>query len=205
MHVWHGVLLAQPDRLALEAHNLAADWAGFSLTAGWQDAFAADQAGPAELGWRIVQGQADLALGGQELRCRSRGDQPAVLVKGPAYASYEAVVNLRLLGPPAAGSGYGFCLWADATPAITFMLGKTATGWALRPAAGQPDLLLPDSFDPTQTQQFRLRVESGLLTLYCEARLLGQLPIAIQASRLGLVVPAAGLALDLVRVTALGA
>jgi GH43 family beta-xylosidase len=205
MHVWHGTLLADPEHLALEAHNLAADWAGFSLTMGWQDAFTNDQAAPAELGWRVVQGQADLALGGQELRCRCRADQSAVLVKGPAYASYEAVVNLRLLDPPTAGSGYGFCLWADAEPPIILMLIKTSAGWALLPAAGTPGLILPEPFDPTQTQQFRLRIEAGLLTISCETTLLGQLPLAIPASRLGLVVPAAGLALDLVRVTALSA
>jgi hypothetical protein len=197
--------MAQPDRLALEAHNLAADWAGFSLTTGWQEEFTDDQATSAELGWRIVQGQADLALSGQELHCRSRGDQPAVLVKGPAYASYEAVVNLRLLEPPAVGHGYGLCLWADAASAMTLMLSKTTAGWTLHSAAGQPDLILPATFDPTQTQQFRLRVEAGLLTISCEATLLGQLPLALPPSRLGLVVPAAGLALDLVRMTALSA
>ncbi|HYF64590.1 MAG TPA: glycoside hydrolase family 43 protein, partial [Herpetosiphonaceae bacterium] len=170
MHVWHGDLAAQPATLALESRDLAAAWAGFSLTEGWQDTFGDDQISPEQLGWRAVRGQASLAISAQELRCQSGGDQPAILAKDAAYAAYEAVANLRLLAPPA-GSGYGFCLWAGAGPALTLILARAGAGWSLRSSADQAEYALPDSFDPLRTQQFRLRLAAGQLSLYCETRL----------------------------------
>ena len=199
---WHGELLAAPaaDTCALVA-TMPATFAGFALTAGWEDRFeqTADMAvlgweAPAGAGWRVSDAQLWRAAG-----------EPALAAKGPALPHYELLVNARTLDA-STPIGYGvYPAYAAGQPGPLLRLEQEADGWAMVCHAPEPAarFALPD-FDPSEWQQLRFRKRGDRLTLWRAGKLLGELPAPAGPAQVALLTGPAGAAFDLVRVSQLG-
>ena len=203
---WQGQLDAEAVAISLNCENVAAAFAGFELTAGWQDLFRRPDGQPAAAsGWQQVGESGDWRIKGQQLW---QLDEQAAggLVKGPRLESYEFVVNARLAGT--ANGVYGFypALRPDGSgPLLT--VEPDGAGWSLwwREPSHTGAFPLPAHFDPGVYQHFRGRKTAGRLAIYYEAQLLGEAAIAAEAARVGLYAGQAVVAFDMVRVTAIRA
>lgn len=199
---WEGRLDTQPLYAALLTWGMAAAYAGFALTVGWQDPFTSQDADPAAHGWQ-AEGAGWVVRDGRLWHARSR--EHAAIIKGPPLESYLLVVNARLGGEAEPG-GYGFY------PAVRgeergplLALERSGAGWALveRGVPGGHSFALPDGFDPCVDQQFRFRKEGGRLAIQWEVHVLGTIDAPRAATRVGLYAHQAEAAFDMVRVTAI--
>ena len=204
---WAGQVVANgPYQAALSTESMAAAFAGFALTIGWQDSFVQD--GPAaELGWQAGGAGAGFAgnwhVQDQQLWHRAeqgRGD----LTRGPLPGAYELIVNARLAS--AAGDvAYGFypALREDGSgPLLT--IERNGERWSLvwREQETTEQFALPETFDPAVYQHFRFRKEGDRLALQWGAQVLGEGQAPYQPARMGLYAANAVVAFDQVRVTA---
>ncbi|MFN8505637.1 glycoside hydrolase family 43 protein [Kouleothrix sp.] len=191
-----------PSTIGLYTQGCAAAFAGFALTAGWEDCFEEEGTELAALGWHGAEGDDGWSL--RERQLWFSGARPhAALAKGPLPAAYELVVNARLAGPLAPGGGYG-CYPAarpgDLGPLLAIEQG--AAGWVLAAGAERQLFELP-GFDAASPQQLRLRKRGDRLEIWWEARWLGEIAVPAEATQVGLYAHLAAAAFDMVRVTAL--
>jgi GH43 family beta-xylosidase len=201
---WSGRLAA--DRaigtIALASERGAAAFAGFALTAAWQDLFEEQGVTPADLGWRAEVAGWNLA--GRQLRFSgARGS----IAKGPPLESYELVVNARLESQEQIDGCYGFypALQRGALgPLLAVEAG--GDGWALRYSGpdGEQYWQLPTSFDPYVYQQFRFRKQAERVAIAWETHELGAITVPPGPASVGLYARTAAVAFDMVRVTAIG-
>jgi GH43 family beta-xylosidase len=190
----------------------AGGWAafsGFSLTLGWEDLFYPETGDPAGFGWEVASGS--WRLSGRELVGEAEGEgeaATAAIFKGPLFADYELVVNLRLL--PGSAGGWGLHPARTATgPGPLLALVPAGPGWALAvrdPYKERPERLLPfpAGFDPAVFQQLRLKKAGGCLAIAWEGHSLGEIEVSPEPARPGLHLARAAVAVDAVRVTARG-
>jgi hypothetical protein len=178
---------------------MAAAFAGFAVTVGWQDDFMERDAILEVLGWTTA-GSAE-AWRIAERRLSYRGEAEAILAKGPLLDSYEMVANARL---DRGGIAYGFCpaMQADGSgPLLTVQ--EAEAGYTLRWLDGSDERIfpLPEHFDGTEFQQFRFRKEGGHLSVQWEAHPIAEGEVSPEPSRVGLYARGAGVSWDLIRVT----
>jgi hypothetical protein len=208
---WAGRMLVRPASLALETRNVAAAFAGFALTEGWQDLFTREDGDPAETGWELLTGAGRWLIHDQQLCYRVAEDQPAresrpgMIAKGQPLESYELVVNARL-DVYTEGGCYGFYPALGAgEPGPLFAIGREGDGWSL--TCYEPpetrSTLLPESFDPSTYQQFRFRKRRGELSVRWGTHLLFSIEATEEPARPGLYARAAGVKFDMARVTAI--
>lgn len=195
---WATRIAPGAQQLALVTDGGGAAFAGFALTAGWEDLFFPGDAAPADWGW---QGRAGWRVADGALQAvRPTGP----LLKGPLPAAYEIAVSARLADALAAA--YGFRPAArpgDLGPLVT--VERAGTGWAVVVRAGgeETPLALPDAFDAASFQQLRAVIADGACSLSWEGRALGSFRTAPGASQIGLHADGAA-EFDMVRVTELG-
>ena len=195
--VWRD-LNETPTGIALVAHGRPAAFAGFALTAGWQDDFDRDEglpgpewAGNRDGGW---------AIRARQLRFDGAGE--GRLWRGPCLANYELVVNARL--DDAAGAyGIAPALSPDGVgPLLTVERGSG--GWVARwqqPGGEPQEFPLPQRCDPADFQQFRCCKEGDRVSIYWMEHEVVALPVAPAATCVGLYARGAA-AFDLIRVSA---
>jgi GH43 family beta-xylosidase len=205
---WRGRVMRPPDQIALVADQMAAAFAGFALTVGWQDCFESGVT-LAELGWES-NSPSDWTLQARQL-IFANPDGEDLLHKGPSLAAYDLVVNARLDRSSDQGrygvSRYGIAPALSAGGAGPLLTIEPAgAGWAAVWQAGgtAQRFPLPASFDPTVYQQFRFRKEHGRLVIHWEQHEIGVMPVTIEPTRIGLYGCRAA-AFDMVRVTAIPA
>ncbi|MBK8129197.1 MAG: hypothetical protein IPK53_09860 [bacterium] len=116
----------------------------------------------------------------------------ARLISGACYGIAPAQTD------PSAGSGQT----GGEGPLLTIV--RNGSSWAARWQDNEITQLfpLPNVFDPTVYQQFRLRKENGRLTIHWEQYEIATLPVTTEPTRIGLYGRCATVAFDLVRVTA---
>jgi GH43 family beta-xylosidase len=197
---------ASPQYLSLITDGMAAAFAGFSLTAGWEDLFTEWRGSVADRGWqqRIVAGE--WFIRDQQLWCRNTESTGSFVTRGPQLESYEMVVNVRLQSDALAGGCYGFypaLEFEDPGPLVTVNL--TAEGWSVRLVGPSVQRVfpLPASFDPARYQQFRFRKIDRRLLIQWETEVLGEAVAPAAPTQTGLYVYGAETVFDLVRVTAI--
>lgn len=192
---WRGTLAEAARQIALVTDNARGDFAGFALTAGWEDLF---EERLEITGWQSQSGAWMVADG--ELQQDNEQLEAALLVKGPPLASYELVVNARLLG---GAGGYGFFpAWSEANADAPLRLERGADRWQLRVGEAQA-FELPPEFDPSVWQMFRFRKQGGRLTIHWEAQELGTAACTEEPTRVALWTGRARAAFEMVRVTAI--
>jgi GH43 family beta-xylosidase len=199
---WRGICAAPPTHVALRTSGRAAAFAGFAITAGFEDLF--DQPAPPEqLGWRIVSGGWSVESGA--LRASPEGGA-ALAVKGHAFERYELVVSTRLASDPAEG---GYTLHpalraGDLGPSLSVEQG--AAGWVAvwRDGAEVRRYELPHTFEAGAPQPPLLRREGERLAISWEAHQVCEVPLAPGPASVGLGASGQA-AFDMVRLTALGA
>ncbi|HSE97159.1 MAG TPA: glycoside hydrolase family 43 protein, partial [Blastocatellia bacterium] len=208
---WSGRVDARAAGVALFAREAGGAFAGFALTAGWQDLFVREGLDAAETGWEITEGEPRWSIKDGRLCYLMEGDQakgesePGVIAKGEAFESYELIVNARLVDYSGKG-GYGFypAMGADGSGPL-YTVERASDGWSL--LRYDPSLTLsvqmPADFDPFSFQQFRFRKERGRLSVSLRAHMIDEIDISTGAARPGIYSRSAALEIDMVRVTAI--
>jgi hypothetical protein len=187
--------------IGLATESCAAEFAGLVATIGWEDLFM-EHDDPAALGWQSAT--AGWQLEGDELR-HGGGVPAAAIFKGPLLASYELVVNARLVGTTQPDGCYGLYPAARVgVPGPLLTVERGDGGWALVCHSGDARQTFPlPGFDPASYQQLRLRKHGARLAIQWEALPLGEIALADAPTQVGLYAHHAIAAFDLVRVTAL--
>lgn len=197
--VGHGPVAAHIDYgVSLITRNMAAGFSGFALTEGWQDLFT-DSLPASVCGWIARSGDWRIEL--DNLRQTDEATEHAVAVKGAPLESYELVVNARLA--VAGGEGcYGiYPAFGAGESGPLCKLDRSEHGWSL--ACGEDSFPLPESFDPFMDQQFRFRKTGGRVKVQWDATELGEIEAPPGRARPALYAHKAGVAFDMVRVTAI--
>lgn len=199
------ILAGLSSTVALVTREMAAAFAGFELTVGWEDLFLWQDQGLAEHGWQTDASSDIWHLQDQQLWCTNSASKSSV-TRGPALESYEMVVNAKLYDDKTAEGCYGFypAMGAENSgPLINAE--RTGEGWSLvlHEPSSKRTFPLPGDFDPGTYQQFRFRKWQGRLTLQWEAIMLGEAEVAVTATQVGLYVDRAVAAFDMVRVTSI--
>ncbi|HVG39399.1 MAG TPA: glycoside hydrolase family 43 protein [Pyrinomonadaceae bacterium] len=203
---WHGAIRteagAETRRLTLFTERAGASFSGFQLTNGWEDNFTVLTEDFRARGWEDAGGAWQVA--GGELQQTDSSAEGARVVRGPAYAAYELIVNARLAPAGDAAGGYEFY------PALSpensgplLRLERSGDVWALvrRDSPAGEVCALPPSFDPDTYQQFRFRKILDRLMIQWEAEPLGVLSCNPTPARVGLGTHRAAASFEMVRVT----
>jgi GH43 family beta-xylosidase len=201
---WAGRYVVHPQEAVLLTRGMSAAFSAFSVTIGWKDNFVDEVSDPAELGWQAQQNGDDWQIADGRLWINNIKERGASVFKGPALESYELVVNARLDLQGDSDGCYGFYPAAGPIdPGPLLKIESGSSGWCIS-TEGPSDLPrfpLPPDFDPFTYQQFRVRNDGGLVTVWCESALLGSLRIPKSPARVGLYARNAVAGFDLVRVT----
>jgi GH43 family beta-xylosidase len=199
---WEGWLAEEVNSVTLRTEEMAAAFAGFAVTVGWQDDFMERDASLAGLGWAVAGSAEDWRIGERQLSYL--GEAEAILAKGPLLASYEMVANVRLDEAAMSGSAFGFCptISEDGSgPLLTVQ--EDGAGYMLRwlDRSGERLFPLPEHFDGAEFQQFRFRKEGGHLSAQWEEHPIAEGEVSPEPTRVGLYARGAGVSWDLIRVT----
>jgi hypothetical protein len=190
---WQGQIEMVPTAVALQTDNMAAAFAGFAITQGWEELFLDDQLG--ERGWRgsgwgIGDGIA------------TNGATATPLMKNALYEPYELIVNARI--DQAAPDGlFGIIPAADRNGhALQVAIKRAGQGWALDVADlhGRQRHLL-SACDLSQFQQFRFRIDSGQLRISWEHHEICVIEDVTSPAEVGVFANQATVALDMIRLT----
>jgi GH43 family beta-xylosidase len=191
---WQGQIETTPTAVALQTDNMAAAFAGFAVTQGWEELFLDDRLG--ERGWRgsgwhIGDGVA------------TNGERATPLMKNAPSGLYELIVNLRIDQVTPDGR-LGIIAAADRNgQGLRVTLRRVGQGWALDsadlPSMGQH--LLPLSCDLSQFQQFRFRLHNWQMRISWENHEICAVEDVTAATAIAIFAEDATVALDMVRIT----
>ena len=187
--LWQGKSAGNAAGISLIAEGAPAELSGFALTAGWENLFEED-GDPGALGWEILDGGAWRVGQG-----RLHGEGTSWIAKGPAFASYLAVINARL----EQGDGYAFAPAGAEGPRI--YLERRGTEWTLR--EGEQFFTLPAAFNPAIEQQFRFRKIGEKMEIAWEGLPLGTVEVPPGPARMALAAIRGSASFEAVRVTTL--
>jgi len=203
---WTGPIEEPVTALGLAADWLAAEFSGLALTAGWEDLFL-DEGEPEAHGWGFLEaGSGDWRVEEGRLRQRAPGAS-SVLIKGPAFESYELVVNARLDRDAGLHRGWEILpAVAEEDPGPRIALERrdpSEGGWVLTARRGRDyrTFSLPAGFDPFVDQQFRFRKEGGNVEIAWEGLDLGVLDAPAGPARVGVGSRRAAVSFEAVRCT----
>jgi GH43 family beta-xylosidase len=184
-------LAAAAHRIILAAQEIAAEFAGFALTAGWEDLFLKD-GDPRGRGWDILAGEWRIEGG----RLQAVSNLAGEISRGPLFADYELVVNVRgedwIVAPAASTAGQNGA-------ERRFGLEALGEAWGLV-SAGQI-LPLPPGFDPAIDQQLRFRKAAGSIEISWEGQRLGSVSEPAGPTRIALGTASGAASFEAVRVT----
>jgi hypothetical protein len=200
---WRGVCAAPVHQVALHSAGRPAAFAGFALTAGYEDLFDDPGASAADLGWQPEGAGAAWQVAAGALR-GSAGN--SAILKPVAFEACDMVINARA-GDAAPGAAYG--IYPAAHPGRLGALlsiepgagGRWDALWHGDDAAHSRRVPLPASFDPRAYQQWRLRRQGGRVAVAWEQHEVGV--FEVPSGPAGLALAAFGQAMfEMVRVTA---
>jgi hypothetical protein len=215
---WEVGLAEAARTVALRTSQTSAAFAGFALTAGWEDTFLQHNSGPQDSGWQVRSGEWTVSR--RQLQQVDPQSEALIIKQSPLMplmASYELVINVRLVRANGIETYYGICLIQDenvnqtngksvsARAGLLLIIRQFEDAWFLAAEAGDSlrTFALPAGFDPNKYQQFRFRKEGTLLQLHLASQPLGEVECEFGMTLLGLVSRQAAVAFDMVRVTAL--
>ena len=191
---WQGQIKTTPTAVALQTEIMAAAFAGFAITHGWEELFLDHQLG--QRGWRGAGWHSGDGIS-------TNSAEATQLIKDAPAAPYELTVNARI--DQAAPDGLLAIIPATARngDALHVTITRAGQGWAL----GYADLptleqhLLPASCDLSQFQQFRFRLHEGQLRVSWENHQICVIEGVTGAAAVGIFAKYATVALDMIRVT----
>ena len=215
---WEGRLTEAAQTIALTTSQASAAFAGFALTAGWEDSFLKNDGNLQDLGWQIESG--DWAMSGGQLQQVNPLADALIVKELPVRESaeaYEVVLNARFVKVGGPKACYGICLIQGASPkqkenqklasqpGLSLTVQENDKQWSIVAEVGGSarSFALPVGFDPHKYQQFRLRKEGGVLKFHLASQPLGEVECESGMTLLGLVSRQATVSFDMVRVTAL--
>jgi hypothetical protein len=203
---WQGRLGLAPSVVALVTQNMAAAFAGFASTIGWEDIFTRPSVSPDELGWQAVGLSGAWRIADARLVYEGTAKEDGAVMKGPLLEAYEMVVNARLESRRDDSGCYGFYPASgldEQGPLFVVECGRRGYELVCHADSGTRSFALPENFDPFIDQQFRFRKQDGRLAVQCEAHLLGEIETTCEPTRVGLYAHESAVAFDMVRVTAI--
>jgi hypothetical protein len=195
---WQGQIETTPTAVALQTHNMAAAFAGFAVTQGWEELFLDGQLG--ERGWR----GSGWHIGDGII---TNDEQATPLIKDAPSETYELIVNARI--DQAAPDGLlGIIPASDRNGhALHVTIKRAGHGWALA-SADVPNMeqhVLPAACDLSQFQQFRFRLHNRQLRISWENHEICVVDDVTGAPAVGVFAKRTTVALDMVRVTSCSA
>jgi hypothetical protein len=190
---WQGQIKKMPTAVALQTDNMAAAFAGFAITQGWEELFLDDQLG--ERGWR----GSGWRMGD---RIVTNAEEATPLMKDVPSGPYELIVNARI--DQAAPNGLlGIVPAADRNGhALHIIIKRADQGWVLDNDV--PNLerhLLPASCDLSQFQQFRFLLHNRQLRISWENHEICVVEGVTGSPEVGVFAKHTTVALDMIRVT----
>ncbi|MDQ3010970.1 MAG: glycoside hydrolase family 43 protein, partial [Acidobacteriota bacterium] len=111
---WETRLAEAAQTIALVANQAPAAFAGFALTAGWEDLFIQQNSDLQNIGWQVVEGEWIMSDG--QLQQQNPQADALIIKDLPLMSSispmgfYELVINARLLEATSISARYGICL-----------------------------------------------------------------------------------------------
>jgi GH43 family beta-xylosidase len=201
---WRLKLPFEPFDVVLFTDGLAATFVAPEITLGWEELFYGPETSATELDW---EGDEDWPVRDGLLLSPAKPRESAMIARMAPTETYELVVNVRLMDAEV-GGGYGIspALSADQNGPV-LALERTEAGWKLVAGDGDSGVesswTLPEGFDATQWQQWRLRVTHMGVSVALEGQELRQLPLPQPGTHVGIAASHAHAAFDMVRVTAL--
>jgi hypothetical protein len=191
---WQGQIETTPTAVALQTDNMAAAFAGFAITQGWEELFLDRQLG--ERGWRGSGWHVGEGI-------ITNTEEATPLMKEAPSEPYELTVNARI-DQAALDGRLGIVAAADSNgQALRITIERAGDGWSLGSAhvPAMERYLLPSSCDLSQFQQFRFRLHNGQLRISWENHEICLIEGFIASSAVGVFAEQTTVAFDMVRVT----
>jgi GH43 family beta-xylosidase len=205
-------------KLCLFTENTPAAFRGFTLTLGWEDDFADPDI--YARGWAVMPVRTEEAIQSPIVRrrCGGRFTDERLSKRLPleGLEAYELVVNLKIdpatastLAPPSYEIFPGVEHPSDGDLTLKLIdRSKEQRGLALIWRGKKDDtnarmLRVPESFNPFEFHQLRLRRTVGRLTVQLGAEVLGEVAASPTGGSIGLTARGACVVLDMVRLTAI--
>jgi arabinan endo-1,5-alpha-L-arabinosidase len=192
---WQGSVAEPLRQVALRTSGHAASFAGFALTAGYEDLFDDPGTTLADLGWKPRRGNWRIA--GGALACEAG----AMAWKPHAFENCALVVNARALD----AAGYALHPLAQSSDiGPTLAIEATAGGWQAIWRSGDhtEQLALPTHFDGNAYQQWRIERRNGRIVVSWEGAMLATFDVLPGPAAIGLAGLGAA-SFEMVRLTAL--
>jgi len=150
--------------LILTAENTEVEFAGFSLTEGFEDRFDRRKDSLSDTDWKLTEG-CDATIHGSELHLAST-DTESKIYRDEMYEELDVAVNVRSAELQQDGSGFGIVLTADdGTEHLRLAIG---TDIAISTRETLQIVPLPAEWDPRDYHQYRLLVRGSRVTVYLE-------------------------------------
>ena len=197
----HTLLRRPPSSIALMTDGTSADFAGLTLSRGWEDRFEESDVSVADLGW----------IGDESIwsieRNALHGTAEAVgaLFKRVPDSGYEFVVNARVEGSSRT-SRYGFYpAAAEASEGPLLEVRNIGGEWFLVlavPGGEEHPITALGPFRPFEFEQFRFRIRDSRMTVARRGQTLLQMKLDSTSTRVG-VRASGAVAFDMIRVSSI--
>jgi len=192
--VFEGRLTAPADELVLYSNDAAAEFGSFSLTEGFEDDFDRGTATLADSGWR----GSECGIENHELHLLD----DSVLHRDQHFAQIDLAANVRLAGDPDDFFEFGLDLSGQSPSSeLRLAVDNTRNLRAFYPGGGE-SFPLPDPWQPREYHQYRVLVRRGMVHIYLDGTQLGEFQHTASDFRPAIFCRGAGIALDMVRATA---
>jgi GH43 family beta-xylosidase len=190
--VWDDISVSElPDPIRVDISCDDVDMLAAELTEGFVDQFEQDI--PIESsGWRSVTPlpiQFSIKNRALIVPAARGGDVSAIVYKGSCFAYFETAVNIRSTGVEG-DTGYGFALLSpDDRVEVKFEV-QWSDRPRLRVIGNEQDveIILPDSYSPTEYRQFRFVKIDGRMSIDTEGFLLAKIKVSSGPSRIGIAI-----------------
>jgi hypothetical protein len=194
---WSGRIAGRVRDVALFAEGTGAEFAGFEVTAGWEDAFTDGCAGE----WTRAGGVGEWVIEAGELRQVRLDAEHSLIAREALAGDFDLVVNARAVEASEAQAAHGFrpaMTDGDAGPLVKVEAGGR------EPRITWPDgvFALPSSFSAGAYQHFRCLRRGRALVVRWQTENLCEIAVPAGPVRVGLYAHRTAAAFDLVRITA---
>ena len=175
------------ENFALYSRKMSAAFAGFALTAGFEELFERSNADLTKLGWKIEKGLFDFwEISNNCLKFAASNGEKSVLLKEFLLENFEFVANIRFNNRTTPEAVCGFYFKQDeAEIVLTIEQSDAKYFLQILTENGRRQIALPDNFAPEEYQHFRFRREGETIKMQCETTELGSLSISAGQIRAG--------------------
>lgn len=190
-------LTARSATLTLLAENASAEFAGLTLTEGFEDLFEDESSS-----WEIMNGVSPPLVRDGEMKLASTGNAVTTAVRGDAHEFFEYAVNIRVGHAGGESFDYGLMLLGEGDKELARI---SLAGEVGRCFGADENLIgsfrFPENYVAQIHNQFQIRVTSGNIQFALEGQKLFDAPLRIPASRVAAYVSNGTVFIEMARLT----